>query len=111
MADATLSYDLRSTLMLPRTDRPSGSGDVLVLVVGLIVLLDVGSGSQEGLNEVHTDRSPGPGAVHELAAGVVPAEPPDVRADGDHHGSPRPPPGHGRQHHGEAPPVRHHKLL
>src|SRR2546428_560525 len=68
MADATLSSDWRGAPMGPCTDRPPGSGDVLVLVVRLIVLLDVGSRSQEGLNEVHPDRIPGPRAVHELAA-------------------------------------------
>src|SRR5207244_10925077 len=82
MADATLSSDWRGTPMGPCTDRPPGPGAVLGLGIRLIILLDVGSGSQEGLNEVHTDRSPGPGAVHELAAGPVRHEPADVRQDG-----------------------------
>src|SRR2546425_3003221 len=73
MVGPTRSPNWRSAPMGPCTDRPAGSGDVLVLVIRLVVLVDVGSGSQEGLNEVHTDRSPGPGAVHEFAAGLVPA--------------------------------------
>src|SRR2546428_4571250 len=81
MADATLSSDWRGAPMGPCTDRPPGSGDVLVLVVRLIVLLDVGSRSQEGLNEVHPDRSPGPRAVHELAAGLFRDEHADRRPE------------------------------
>src|SRR2546426_10237221 len=91
MADATLISDWRGTPMGPCTDRPPGSGDVLVLVIRLIILLDVGSGSQEGLNEVHTDRSPGPGAVHELAAGVVRGEAPPGTERDKHHVSLPPP--------------------
>src|SRR2546425_8739228 len=111
MADATLSSDWRGAPMGPCTDRPPGSGDVLVLVVRLIVLLDVGSGPQEGLNEVHTDRSPGPGAVHELAAGLFRHEPAGVRGGDDHPGSVRPPPERGRQSLHEGPPVRHPGIL
>ena len=95
--------------MGPCTDRPSGSGDVLV--VRVIVLVDVGSGSQEGLNEVHADRSPGPGAVHELAAGLFRDEPADVREDDDHQVSVRPHSERGRQGLDEALHVRHHELL
>src|SRR2546425_7817383 len=97
--------------MGPRADRPSGSGEVLILVVRLIVLVDVGSGSQEGLNEIHADRTPGPGAVHQLAAGLFRDEPADVREDNDHQISVRPHPERGRPSLDEAPHVRHHELL
>src|SRR2546421_4240842 len=107
MADATLISDWRGTPMGPCTDRPPGSGDVLVLVIRLIILLDVGSGSQEGLNEVHTDRSPGPRAVHELAAGLFRDGPADVPQEEDQQGFGRPHPRTGRQRPDQAPPLPH----
>src|SRR5256712_3129820 len=110
MADATLSSDWRGTPMGPCTDRPPGSGDVRVLVIRLIILLDVGAGSQEGLNEGHTDPSPGPRPVHELAAGAFRDEPAAVREDDDHQVSVRPHPQRGRPGLDETPPVRHHEL-
>src|SRR3989442_14430371 len=95
MMGPTRSPNWRGAPLGPCTDRPSGSGDVLVLVIRVIVLVDVGSGSQEGLNEVHANRSPGPGAVHELAAGLFRDESPGVRADDAHQGSRPPPPQRG----------------
>src|SRR5439155_6345067 len=110
MVGPTRSPNWRSAPMGPCTDRPSGSGDVLVVRVRLIVLVDVGSGPQEGLNEVHADRSPGPGAIHELAAGLFRDEPDDVREDDTHQVSVRPHSERGRQGLDEAPDVREHEL-
>src|SRR5207302_10326310 len=74
----------RGTAAGPRPMGPMGPVDFLVLFVGLFLVVHIGAGPDDRLDQVHSDRGTGPGSIGELAAGLLPDEAADVREDHDH---------------------------
>src|SRR5436853_6873773 len=87
----------RWTAAGPRPMGTMGPVDLLVLFVGLFLVVHVGAGPDDRLDQVHADRGTGPGSIGELAAGLLPDEAADVREDHDHLVAVRPHAERGRQ--------------
>src|SRR2546429_7852636 len=62
----------RGTAAGPRPMGPMGPVDFLVLLVGLFLVVHIGAGPDDRLDQVHADRGTGPGSIGELAAGFFP---------------------------------------
>src|SRR5256885_5484142 len=62
----------RGTAAGPRPMGPMGPVDFLVLFVGLFLVVHVGAGPDDRLDQGHADRGTGPGSIGELAAGFSP---------------------------------------
>src|SRR2546430_8030041 len=66
------------------TGRSAGPVDLFVLFVGFFLVIDVGPGAEERLDQVHAHRGPGSGPGAELAPGLFRDQPSDVREYHDH---------------------------
>src|SRR2546430_16450570 len=67
----------RGTAAGPRPMGPMGPVDFLVLFVGLFLVVHIGAGPDDRLDQVPSDRGTGPGSIGELPAGLSPpAAPP-----------------------------------
>src|SRR5437763_1918003 len=64
-------------------DRPAGPVDLLVLLVGLFLVIHVGPGTDDRLDQVHADGGAGSGPGAEFAPGLLRDQPADVREDDD----------------------------
>src|SRR2546430_7538252 len=69
----------------PRPMGPMGPVDFLVLFVGLFLVVHVGAGPDDRLDQVYADRGTGPGSIGELAAGFLPPVVPGVCGKNNHH--------------------------
>src|SRR5947199_3660770 len=56
-------------------DRPAGPVDLLVLLVGLFLVIHVGPGTDDRLDQVHADGGAGTGPGAEYAAGLTRTDP------------------------------------
>src|SRR5256886_17672185 len=72
------------------TGRSAGPVDLFVLFVGFFLVIDVGPGAEERLDQVHAHRGPGSGPGAELAPGLFRDQPSDASEENDHQVTIRP---------------------
>src|SRR2546421_8553822 len=70
--------------------RPAGPVNLLVLFVGSFLVIHVGPGTDDRLDQVHADGGSGSGPGAEFAPGLLRDQPSDVREDDNHQVAVRP---------------------